>query len=83
METTTHTEPPALSGAKVRRSEAALKERGGRRMPNGMLQPDVAQALDALVTGGYAASPVAVISAALIDAQKKMQKSSKKEKLRA
>lgn len=61
----------------VRKSEAALKVKGGRRMPNGMLQPDAAKALADLVAGKYAASPVAVISAALLDAQKKMQRSSK------
>lgn len=68
----------SAAAAAVRRSESALKQRGGRRMPNGMLQPDAAQALADLVAAGYAASPVAVISAALLDAQKKvlsMQKS--------
>ena len=60
---------------RVRRANAALKARGGRRMPNGYLQPDVAQALADLVASGYAASPVAVISLALLDAQKKMARS--------
>ena len=53
---------------RVRLSEAALKERGGRRMPNGYLQPGAAQALAQLVADGYAASPVAVISKALLSA---------------
>lgn len=59
---------------RVRRAEASLKERGGRRMPNGYLQPDAANALDALVATGYALSPVAVISAALLDAQRKVNR---------
>ena len=59
---------------RVRRAEASLKERGGRRMPNGYLQPDAAQALDDLVTNGYALSPVAAISAALLDARKKAKR---------
>lgn len=59
---------------RVRRAEASLKERGGRRMPNGYLQPDAAKALDDLVTTGYAPSPVAAISAALLDARKKAKR---------
>ena len=59
---------------RVRRAEASLKERGGRRMPNGYLQPDAAQALDDLVATGYALSPVAAISAALLDARKKAKR---------
>lgn len=43
-------------------------------MPNGYLQPEAAQALDALVATGYALSPVAVISAALLDAQRKVNR---------
>jgi hypothetical protein len=43
-------------------------------MPNGYLQPEAAQALDALVATGYALSPVAVISAALLDARKKAKR---------
>ena len=59
---------------RVRRAEASLKERGGRRMPNGYLQPDAAKALDDLVATGYALSPVAAISAALLDARKKAKR---------
>ena len=40
-------------------------------MPDGHLQPDAAQALADLVASGYAASPVAAISTALLDAQQK------------
>lgn len=59
---------------RVRRAESSLKERGGRRMPNGFLQPDAAQALADLVQAGYAPSPVAVISAALLDARRKVKR---------
>lgn len=56
----------------VRKCQQALIDRGGRRMPSGYLQPDVAQALDELVKAEYAKSPVAVISAALLDARRKI-----------
>ena len=59
---------------RVRKAQQALKERGGRRMPSGYLQPDAAQALADLVASGYGASPVAVISAALLDTQKKVKR---------
>ena len=59
---------------RVRRAEQALKDKGGRRMPSGMLQPAAAQALADLVASGYAASPVAAIAAALIDAQRKVKR---------
>lgn len=58
----------------VRASEAALIARGGRRMPGGHLQPDAAKALHDLVMAGYAKSPVAVISAALMDARRKISR---------
>ena len=66
---------PLTPAQRVRRAEAALKERGGRRMPDGHLQPDAAQALADLVATGYAESPVAVISTALLDAQRKISRS--------
>lgn len=59
---------------RVRRAESALKARGGRRMPDGHLQPDAAQALADLVQAGYAPSQVAVISAALLDARRKVKR---------
>lgn len=65
---------PLTPAQRVRRAEASLKERGGRRIPGGFLQPDAAQALADLVGSGYAASPVAVISAALLDAQRKVKR---------
>ena len=59
---------PLTPAQRVRRSNAALLARGGRRMPDGHLQPDAAQALAQLVACGYAPSPVAVISKALLSA---------------
>ena len=59
---------------RVRRANAALVARGGQRMPAGYLQPSEAQALAELVAAGYAASPVAVIKAALLDALKKIKR---------
>lgn len=58
---------------RVMRSNAALVARGGRRMPAGYLQPDVASALAHLVQSGYAVSPVAAICRAILDAAKKMK----------
>lgn len=66
---------PLTPAQRVRRAEASLRERGGRRMPDGHLQPDAAHALADLVASGYAASPVAAISAALLDAQRKIGRS--------
>jgi len=63
------------NAARVRKAEATLKERGGRRMPSGYLQPDAAQALVDLVLAGYGKSPLAVISAALLDARRKISRS--------
>ena len=57
---------PLTPAERVARAQAALVERGGRRMPSGYLQPDAAQALQKLVASGYAPSPVAVISKALL-----------------
>lgn len=53
---------------RVKRSQGALIARGGRRMPSGYLQPEAAQALSDLVATGYAPSPVAAISKALLSA---------------
>ena len=59
---------PVPLSVRVRKSEAALRKRGGRRLPGGSLQPDAAQALDALLAAGYAPSATAAISRALIEA---------------
>ena len=56
---------------RVRKAEQALRDRGGKRL-SGYLQPDAAQALAELVASGYALNPVAVISAALLDANRKI-----------
>lgn len=65
---------PLTASERVRRANAALVARGGRRIPDGHLQPDAAQALADLVAAGYGASPMACIAAALLDAQKKVQR---------
>lgn len=55
-------------GKRSRKCEASLRERGGKRLPGGSLQPDAAAALDALYKAGYAPSLTSVIAKALIDA---------------
>lgn len=55
---------------KQRAYESRLRERGGRRLPGGTLQPDAARALDELLRKGYASSATACIAKALIDAAK-------------
>ena len=62
------TDSPLTPAQRVARAQAALLQRGGRRMPSGYLQPDAATALQKLVACGYAPSPVAVISKALLSA---------------
>ena len=57
---------PLTPAERVHRAQTALVERGGRRMPSGYLQPDAAAALQKLVDCGYAPSPVAAISKALL-----------------
>lgn len=57
---------PLTPAERVARAQAALVERGGRRMPSGYLQPDAAAALKKLVASGYAPSPVSAISKALL-----------------
>ena len=59
---------PLTPAERVRRARAALVERGGKRIPTGYLQPDAAAALQKLVDCGYAPSPVAAISKALLAA---------------
>lgn len=61
--TTQDTSPP-----KQRAYESRLRERGGRRLPGGTLQPDAAAALSALLAAGYAPSATAAISRALVEA---------------
>ncbi|KKO71828.1 hypothetical protein [Kerstersia gyiorum] len=59
---------PVPLAERVRKSEAELRKRGGRRLPGGSLQPDAAQALDALMLAGYAPSATACIARALLEA---------------
>lgn len=73
MENTTPT--PLTLSQRVTRSNDKTISKGGRRMPDGMLQPEAAQALDDLVAAGYAPSRVAVISTALLDARRKLGRS--------
>jgi hypothetical protein len=56
------------SPPKQRAYESRLRERGGRRLPGGTLQPDAAAALAALLASSYAPSATAAISRALIEA---------------
>ena len=69
--------PKKTLSESVMLSNAALIARGGRRMPGGHLQPEVNQALKDLIESGYAATPLAVINAALLDAHKKIGRSAK------
>lgn len=66
--TDTKKSAPAPLVSRVRKSEAATLAAGGRRLPNGMLKPSSAQALDALLAAGYAPSATACIARALIEA---------------
>lgn len=45
--------------------------------PRGVLQPDAAAALAALLDAGYSDTATGVISAALLDAQKKLRRTAK------
>ncbi|MEP6587152.1 MAG: GIY-YIG nuclease family protein [Polaromonas sp.] len=58
----------------VKKSNAALIARGGRRIPDGYLQPHEAQALAELLAAGYAQSAAGVVARALLDAQKGLKK---------
>lgn len=58
---------------KQRAYESRLRERGGRRLPGGSLQPDAALALDALLAAGYAPSATSCIARALLEAAKRQK----------
>jgi hypothetical protein len=62
---------------RVAASRQRVIDAGGRPIPRGMLKPDAAQALSDLIASGYADSEAGAISAALLDAQKKMQRAKK------
>lgn len=59
---------------RVRACEARSIERGAVRMPGGLLPPEAAHALEALVASGYAPSKNKTIARALIQALDKHQK---------
>jgi len=65
--------PPVPLADRVRKSEAKLRKRGGRRLPGGSLQPDAALALDALMAAGYAPSATACIARALVEAAERQK----------
>jgi len=62
----------------VRTSNARVIAAGGRRMPSGYLQPDDARILAELIESGYAMSPLAVITTALRDAHKKINRADRR-----
>ena len=68
-----NTQPKSLT-ERVRDSEARVKENGGRRIPCGMLDAEATEALDFLVSNGYAAGMVATIRQSLIDAAAKQRR---------
>lgn len=61
---------PATPAQRVAASRARAIDAGARPTPRGMLPPDAARALDALMASGYAASATACIALALIEAAK-------------
>ena len=73
-----HSSMATSLSARVAASRERLKAAGGRAIPRGMLQPDAAQALAELLAAGYAPSETGVISTALLDAQKKLNRAAKK-----
>ena len=71
MEKTTPT--PLTNAQKVKKCQAGIVANGGKRL----LKKEAAQALESLLSAGYADSRIGVISAAILDAQKKMQRTQK------
>jgi hypothetical protein len=66
---------PLTNSQRVRRAKLKAVSAGGRRAPDGILTPDVARALDALIDSGYATSAFGAVSAALLDAHRKIDRS--------
>lgn len=58
----------------VAKSRERLVAAGGRRLPTCYLQPDAAAALDALLAAGYGSTVAGVLSAALLDAKRKISR---------
>lgn len=57
---------------RVKESRARAIEKGGTRIPMGMLTPEGVQALQKLLDGGYTKSKAACINKALIDAAERI-----------
>lgn len=64
------------SSERVSASRARVIAAGGRAV-HSVLRPEVVQALDHLIAAGYADSATGAISAALLDAEKKIERSEK------
>jgi hypothetical protein len=62
---------PKTDAQYARASEARARERGGRRLPGGTLQPEAASALAKLQANGYAESATGCIAKALVEAAKR------------
>lgn len=63
--------PTAKTAAqRVAASRARAIAQGAQRLPSGLLPPDAARALDALVAAGWAPSRAAAIARALLEAHK-------------
>lgn len=71
------TPTPLTNAQKVKKCQAGIVANGGKRLPDGYLKREAAQALESLLSAGYADSRIGVISAAILDAQKKMQRAQK------
>lgn len=67
--------PPKSPADRVADSRARAIERGAIRTPRGVLPPDAAQALDALMQSGYATSRTACIARALVQAAARKDRS--------
>lgn len=67
---------PLTAAQKVKLSQDALIARGGRRT-NLSMQPDVARALDDLISAGYGRTTSAVIAKAVTEAQRRIAKASR------
>lgn len=68
---------PLTNAQRVKRAHATLIERGGKRLADIWLQPDAAQALVDLKAAEYGATSAAIVSTALLDAQKKVMRKAK------
>jgi hypothetical protein len=62
---------PKTPAQRVRASEARKIKAGGRRLPGGVMSPDAAAAVDALIGAEYAGSVMACIERALVTAAKR------------